>query len=87
MSARQGGNKYEHNSTNPYHKVPPVDNPEASNDFPDSPAEGMLGNEGSNVVGATVGPGRDGNTDRMGQEVEVMDGNGCKASVIGNGEL
>ena len=48
MSARWGGNEYEHNSSNPYHKVPPVDNLEASNDFLDGLAEGMLGNEGSN---------------------------------------
>ena len=50
----------------------------------------MLGNEGSDVEGMTVGPGRDGNTDRMRQEAEkvrAMDRNGCKASVIGNGEL
>ena len=40
--------------------------------------------------GAMVGPGTDGNADRMRQEAEetgAMDRNGCKVSVIGNGEL
>ena len=42
------------------------------------------------MKGTTVGPGRDGNTDGTRQEAEkvrVMDRNGCKVSVIGNGEL
>ena len=66
VSARQGGNKYEHNSSDPYHKVSPVDDPEASNDFPDCPAKNMLGDEGSDVEGAAVGMGRDGGMDRVG---------------------
>ena len=31
--ARWGGNEYKYNSSDPYHKVSPVDNLEASNDF------------------------------------------------------
>ena len=50
----------------------------------------MLGNEGSDVEGVMVGTGRDGNADGTRQEAEEvrsMDRNGCKVSVIENGEL
>ena len=70
VSARQGGNEYECNSSDPYHKVSPVDNPEASNDFPDCLAKNTLGDEGSNVEGVAVGPGRDRNADRTRQAKE-----------------
>ena len=52
-------------SSDPYHKIPPVNNLEASNDFPDSLAWDLLGNKGDDMEGAMVGPGRDRNTDGM----------------------
>ena len=70
MSARQGGNKYKHDSSDPYHEFSPVDNPEAPNDFPDCPAKDLLGDEGNDVEGAAVGPGRDGNVDGARQAKE-----------------
>ena len=48
VSARWGGNEYEHDSSDPYHKVTPVDDLEASNDFLDCLAKDMLGDKGSN---------------------------------------
>ena len=63
VSARWGGNKYERNSSDPYHEVSPVGDLKAPNDFPDCLTKDPLGDEGSNVEGAAVGPGRDGNAD------------------------
>ena len=51
MLARWGGNKYECDSSDPYHEVSPVDDPEASNGFPDCPVNDVLGDEG---VSATL---------------------------------
>ena len=45
MSVRWGGNEYEHDSSDPYHKVSPVDDLEASNDFPDGPVRNTLGDK------------------------------------------
>ena len=70
VSARWRGNKYEHNSSDPYHEFSPVDNLEAPNDFPDCPAKDPLGDEGNDMEGAVVGPGRDRNVDRTRQEAE-----------------
>ena len=61
--ARWGGNKYECDSSDPYHKVSPVGDPKAPNDFPDCLTKGPLGDKGGDVEGAAVGPGRDGNMD------------------------
>ena len=47
VSARWGDNKYECDSSDPYHKVSPVDDPEASNGFLDCLAKDALGDEGS----------------------------------------
>ena len=68
--ARWGGNEYKHDSSDPYHKFSPVDNPEAPNDFLDCPAKDPLGDEGNNMDRAAVGPGRDGNMDRARQAKE-----------------
>ena len=54
----------------PYHKVPPVDDLEASNGFLDCPAKDAFGDKGNNVEGAMVGPGGDRNVDGMRQETE-----------------
>ena len=47
MSARQGGNEYERNSSDPYPEFSPVDDLEAPNDFLDCPAKDPLGDEGT----------------------------------------
>ena len=67
VSVRWGGNEYKHNSSDPYHKLSPVDDPEAPNDFLDCPAKDPLGDEGDDVEGMAVGPGRDGSADRRRQ--------------------
>ena len=54
VSARRGGNEYECNSSNPYHEVSPVGDPEAPNDFLDCLTKDPLGDEGSDVEGAVV---------------------------------
>ena len=65
-----------------------MDDLEASNDFPDCPVKDLLGDEGNNVEGAAVGPGRDGNADGVRQAKEnawMKDCNGggqCKAVYV-----
>ena len=70
VSVRRGGNEYEHDSSDPYHELSPVDDPEAPNDFPDCPAKDLLGDKGDNMEGTVVGPGRDRGTDRTRQAKE-----------------
>ena len=72
MALRLGGNDSKYDSPNPYHEVLPVEDPEASNDSPDCPAQGTLGNEGSDVEGVMVGPGRDRNADGTGQTAGIL---------------
>ena len=66
MSVRWGGNEYEYGSSDPYHEISPVRNPEASNYFPDGPTRDTLGDEGSDVEGAVIGLGRSGGVDGTG---------------------
>ena len=86
--ARWGGNEYECNSSDPYHELSPVDDPEASNDFPDCLVKNPLGDEGNDMEGVPVGPGRDSNADRVRQAKENVwteDCNGrgqCKAVYV-----
>ena len=70
VSARQRGNEYKHDSSDPYHELSPVDDLEAPNDFLDCPAKDPLGDEGDDVEGTVVGPGRDRGMDRMRQAKE-----------------
>ena len=79
MSVRWGCKEYKCDSPDPYHKVPPVDDPEASNGFPDCPVKEAFGDKGNDVEGAMVGVKP--RSDRM--EVDQTEGQKASQAVLG----